>query len=91
MKVIRGRGIEVLALTRCPVCRRLESDIKEVSGEYVFTYMDEWMTPAQVDALKAHVANQYGHHTVPIVFNNRSFNGSSEAVYEMLRRSSLLQ
>ena len=87
MEVIRGRGIEVLALTRCPVCRRLQSDIKQAFGSagYIFTYMDKSMTPAQVDAVRAHAANKYGHHTVPIVFNNGSFIGGSEAVYEITR------
>ena len=43
------------------------------------------MTPAQVDAVRAHVATRYGHHTVPIVFNNGSFIGGSEAMYKITR------
>ena len=83
-EVIEGRGIEVLALTRSPVCRQLMSDIEEAfgfgCGGFTFTYMGESMTPAQVDAVRAHVATRYGHHTVPIVFNNGSFIGGSEAM-----------
>ena len=67
------------------MCRRLESDIKQAGKQYVFTYMDMHMTPARVDAVRAHVANNYGHQTVAIVFNNGSFIGGSEAVYEIMK------
>ena len=56
------------------------------SGAYVFTYMDGSMNPAQVDAVRAPLASKYRHHTVAILFNNGSFFGGSEAVYEIIEK-----
>ena len=86
MESISDRGIGVLALTHCPVCRRLEVDMKGAfkGGGYSFIYMDKSMTPARVGAIRTHVANRYAHHTVPIVFENGSFVGGSEAVYRIM-------